>query len=51
MLIFLLIAASFMYQVQQKQKDRDKILFEYNQSNLQLYKELKDTFSNKQKIW
>lgn len=51
MLIFLLIAVSFMYQVQLKQKDRDKILIEYNNSNLQLYKELKSSFENKQKKW
>jgi Na+/alanine symporter len=51
MLIFLLIAVAFMYQVQLKQKDKDKILVEYNESNLQLYKELKSSFSEKEKIW
>ncbi|MDQ7023746.1 MAG: hypothetical protein Q9M97_09760 [Candidatus Gracilibacteria bacterium] len=51
MLIFLLIAVSFMYQIQEKQKDKDKILIDYNESNLQLYKELKNTFSEKQENW
>jgi len=51
MLIFLLIAVAFMYQVQLKQKDKEKILVEYNESNLQLYKELKSSFSDKEKVW
>ena len=51
MLIFLLIAVSFMYQVQLKQKDKNKILVEYNNSNLQLFKELKNTFKDKQQNW
>jgi len=51
MLIFLLIAVAFMYQVQLKQKDKDKILVEYNESNIQLYNELKKTFEKNQKKW
>jgi len=51
MLIFLLIAVAFMYEVQLKQKEKDKILVEYNNSKLQLYKELKNNFKNKQKTW
>lgn len=51
MLIFLLIAVAFMYQVQLKQKDKNKILVEYNESNLQLYKELNSSFKDKEKVW
>jgi ATP-dependent Zn protease len=51
MLIFLLIAMAFMYEVQQKQKEKNKILVEYNESNLQLYKELKNNFNDKEKSW
>jgi len=45
------IAVAFMYQVQLKQKDKDKILVEYNESNIQLYNELKKTFEKNQKKW
>jgi outer membrane protein OmpA-like peptidoglycan-associated protein len=51
MLIFLLIAVSFMYQVQLKQKEQNKILFEYNDAKEKMYDELKSSFSEKSKQW
>jgi len=51
MLIFLLIAVSFMYQVQEKQKQKNQILFDYNNSRKKLYNKLEKSFSDKTKLW
>ena len=51
MLIFLLIAVSFMYQVQLKQKEQNKILFDYNNAKESMYDELNSSFKEKSKQW
>ena len=51
MLIFLLIAVAFMYQVQLKQKEQNKILFEYNDAKEKMHDELEKSFSEKSKQW
>jgi Na+/alanine symporter len=51
MLIFLLIAVAFMYEIQLKQKEKDKILIEYNDSKAQIYENLEKSFNNKEKEW
>jgi outer membrane protein OmpA-like peptidoglycan-associated protein len=51
MLIFLLIAMAFMYQVQLKQKETNQILGEYNNSKIQIYNDFKKSFDNKKVVW
>jgi len=58
MLVFLLIAIAFMYQVQLqsqdlfiRQEEKKKILVEYNESNISLYNSLKTSFNKKEKNW
>lgn len=51
MLIFLLISVAFMYDIQIKQKQKDKALTEYNESKVKLYNELKNRFEKKEKEW
>ncbi len=51
MLIFLLIAVAFMYQIELKQKDRNKVVVEYNESKLKLYKQLKQRFEKREQQW
>jgi len=51
MLIFLLIAISFMYQVEEKQKQQNRILYEYDNSRKTLYKKFNNSFREKAKKW
>ena len=51
MLVFLLIAIVFMYQVQLKQKEQNKILFDYNNAKEKLYNEINKSFKDKSNKW
>ena len=51
MLIFLLIAVAFMYQVELEQAKRNKVIVEYNKSKKALYLELKNRFEKNQQDW
>lgn len=51
MLIFLLIAVAFMYQIELEQQKKNKVLVEYNESKETLYLELKNRFEQKEQDW
>lgn len=51
MLVFLLIAMAFMYEVQLKQKEKNKIIGEYNNSKVQIYNDFKKSFEKKENEW
>jgi outer membrane protein OmpA-like peptidoglycan-associated protein len=51
MLVFLLISILVIAEIQEKEKEQNRVLLEYSNVKTEIYKDLKNAFEEKQQDW
>jgi outer membrane protein OmpA-like peptidoglycan-associated protein len=51
MLVFLLISILVIAEIQEKEKEQNRVLLEYSNVKIEIYKDLKKAFEEKQQDW